>query len=155
MGLFSSVLESGAGEAAPGEPQARVRPQFHRLTLVLAIIATAAVVLAVTLSLAPAPQVEPDLMRLLRGMVLIKGLIALGAAALVWWRLGRPVEQGLATRYTAALSLSAGALAWLWGLHLVLLGSLFFYAGLIGLVLTGRRDPLLSAQPPKAQSTRT
>jgi hypothetical protein len=40
------------------------------------------------LRFSPVAQMEPDLVRLLHGMVLIKGLIGLGAAGLVFWRLG-------------------------------------------------------------------
>lgn len=78
-------------------------------------------------------------------MVVIKGAMGIAAAALMCWRLGRPLAPGLAARYVVALCVSAGAVAWLWGLHLIPLGAGAFYLGLLGLYLAGRRDPLLSA----------
>ena len=144
MSLIPSLIDLSNADVQTSGPGADVRTQFHRVVLVLGILGTAAIGLTLTLSVVPPPAVEPNLVRLLRGKVLIKALIALGAAALAWWRFGRPVEGKLALRYTAALCVSAAALAWLWGLHLMLLGSLFFYAGLAGVVLTARHDPLLS-----------
>ena len=114
----------------------------RRLWLLTALASGLLVGLALTLPF-PARPLEPDLARLLHGMVLIKGLIGLAVAGLVWWRLGRPVADGLAAGYAGAVAISAAALGWLWGLHLIALGSIAFYAGLAALVLVARRDPLL------------
>jgi hypothetical protein len=144
MNQISPPLEiPGAEDAAPSGYR-RLKPYQLRLALILAVTLSAALVLTLTLTLVPPTQREPDLIRLLRGMVLIKGTIVLAAAALVWWRLGRPLAPDLAARYVAALCVSADAVAWLWGLHLIPLGSGVFYLGLLGLYLAGRRDPLLS-----------
>jgi hypothetical protein len=144
MNRLSTPLEVTVAEAYPAAEQRRADAYRLRLTLVLAVFVSAAALLALTLALSPLPQQEPDLVRLLRGMVLIKGAIGLAAAALVWWRLGRPIEHGLAVRYIAPLCLSAGAVAWLWGLHLIPLGSALFYLGLVGIYLGGRSDPLFT-----------
>ena len=122
-----------------------------RLRLLVTPTLAGAVALAVTLALVPAPRMNPDLMRLLHGMVLIKGLIGLAAGALVYWRLGRPLSSGLAWRYVACLSLSAAALGWLWGLHWVPAGGALYWAGLIGLLLVAGRDPLFANVPPRAE----
>jgi hypothetical protein len=143
MNQLSPPIEIPAADADPAARQRHADPNRLRLALVLAIAASAGVVLALTLALAPPSQREPDLVRLLRGMVLIKGSIGLAAAALVWWRLGRPIAAGLAARYLAALCVSMGAVGWLWGLHWILPGSALFYLGLLGVYLTARRDPLL------------
>ncbi len=81
-------------------------------------------------------------------MVLIKGLIGLAVAALVWWRMGRPLSGTLAMRYGASLAVAFAAAGWLWGLTLVPLGSLVFYAGLGAVALAARRDPLFSRAHP-------
>jgi uncharacterized membrane protein YjjP (DUF1212 family) len=47
--------------------------------------------------------------------------------------------------YAAGLGLSAGALAWLWGLSGLLVGSIAFYGGLIVTLKTASRDRLLVA----------
>lgn len=111
-----------------------------RRALVLAVPAAGLLGLALAALLAPPSAAAPDLVRLLHGMVLIKGLILLAAAALVWWRLGRPAAAGVAAGYLGALALSAAALGWLWGLHLMLAGAVPFYGGLAGLLLVARRD---------------
>lgn len=144
--------ETGSRAIPPGRAAAAAAAGQHRLSLALFVVAGAAAGLVLSLVLAPPPALEAELLRLLRGMVLIKGLIASAAAALLWWRLGRPIGRGLAARYGLALGLCAGALGWLWGLHLLLLGSLAFYAGLAGLALTARRDPLLSTWPPRGRA---
>ncbi|NEV64351.1 hypothetical protein [Thiorhodococcus minor] len=115
-----------------------------RLRLILTPALAGAVALAITLALVPAPRMAPELVRLLHSMVLIKGLIAVGAAALVYWRLGRPLRSRLAWKYIACLALSAAALGWLWGLSWVPVGGALYWAGLIGLLLVARRDPLLA-----------
>lgn len=144
MNQPSTPLEIPAAKAAQAAEPHEARTSRLRLALVLAVAISTAAVLALTLAFAPLPQREPDLVRLLRGMVLIKGAIGLTAAALVWWRFGRPLDPRLAARYIVALCLSAGAVAWLWGLHLILLGSALFYLGLLGVYLAGRRDPLFA-----------
>jgi hypothetical protein len=130
----------------PAVPEPRLDPAIltNRLALIASVPLTGMCALILTLWLVPTPPLEPDLLRLLHGMVLIKGLIALAAAALVFWRLGRPIARHLAAGYIGALCLSAAALGWLWGLHLMLVGGLCFYGGLAGLYLVGRHDRLLS-----------
>ena len=118
-------------------------PLINRLTLATTMALTGLSVLGLTLWLAPAPQMSAELLRLLHGMVLIKGLIALVAVALVWWRFGRPIGRPQVVGYSGALCLATAALAWLWGLYLIPLGTLCFYCGLAGLYVVARRDPLL------------
>lgn len=153
MGLaFPSGLDSRLTGARPAEVAGAI--WRRRLGLALLVVTAGAAGLALSLALAPAPRAEPELVRLLRAMVLIKGLFALGATALLWWRLGRPIGPALATRYGLAVGLCAAALGWLWGLHLLLLGGLAFYAGLAGLLLATRGDPLLLAWRPAGRADR-
>ncbi len=99
----------------------------------------------ITLSLAGPVAMEPGLMRLLHGMVAIKGLIFMAAAAVVLRRLRGPVTARTLSGYAVGLGLSAGALAWLWGLSGLLLGSIAFYGGLVLALKTASRDRLLVA----------
>jgi len=99
----------------------------------------------ISLSFAMPVAMEPGLMRLLHGMVAIKGLIFTAAAAVVLRRLRGPVTSRTLFGYAAGLGLSAGALAWLWGLSGLLLGSIAFYGGLILTLKTASRDRLLVA----------
>ncbi|NEV64710.1 hypothetical protein [Thiorhodococcus minor] len=162
MGRLSPPAEvlRAQGESAPVQPPDALRvphtpsvAEMRALRLRLLVIPTlaGAVALAITLALVPPPRMSPDLVRLLHGMVLIKGLIGLAAGALVYRRLSRPLSSGLAWRYVACLSLSAAALGWLWGLSWVPAGGALYWAGLIGLLLVAGRDPLFANVPPRAE----
>lgn len=116
----------------------------RRIALVFAIAATTAATAVVTAPFSAAGGMDPDLVRLLHAMVGIKGIIALAAAALVSWRLGHPIALPVAIGYGTAICIAVAALAWLWTLASIPLGSLCFYGGLAGLILVGRFDSGLS-----------
>ena len=141
------VMQPADGAATSSDTSIYYRAGTYRAGLVLAIAAGALTGLGLTL-LAPDTQREPELARLLHGMVLIKALIGLAVAALVWWRMGRPLSGTLAMRYGVSLAVTFAAAGWLWGLTLVPLGSLVFYGGLGAVALSARRDPLLSRAHP-------
>ncbi|MFB1488419.1 MULTISPECIES: hypothetical protein [unclassified Thiocapsa] len=121
------------------------RPLARRAALLFAIAATAAAAAVVTAPFSAAGEMDPDLVRLLHAMVGIKGIIALAASALVYWRLGHPIARPVAIGYGSMVCVSVAALAWLWTLASIPLGSLCFYGGLAGLILVGRFDSGLSA----------
>ncbi len=124
----------------------------HRAILIVAMAATVFIVLAARLFWGPpATVLEPDLQRLLHGMVAIKGLIGLASAALVFWRLGGPVARPIAFGYIAAVCVSLGAVVWLWGLWAIPLGSLLFWSGLAGIALVARRDRLIGEMARRAR----
>lgn len=113
----------------------------HRPALVLAVTATVFSVLTVELFWGPpAPAMEPELRRLLHGMVTIKGLLGLAAAAVAFWRLGGPIARPVAVGYITTVCVALGAVVWLWGLWAIPLGSLLFWSGLTGILLVARRD---------------
>jgi uncharacterized integral membrane protein len=141
------VMHPADAAASTSGTSVPYRAWIYRSGLVLAIAVGTLLGLALTL-VAPDSQREPELTRLLHGMVLIKGLIGLAIVALVWWRMSRPLPGALAIRYSAALAVSFAAAGWLWGLTLVPLGSLVFYAGLGAVALAARRDPLFSRTRP-------
>ncbi len=149
MGRLEPPPELLTTIAVPRGPVTDTQVLSRRLTLATATSLTGLFTLAMTLWLVPAPRATAELVSLLHGMVLIKGLIALAAGALVFWRLGRPIARPLATGYIGALCLSSAGLGWLWGLHLMLLGAGLFYGGLVGLYLVARYDPLLSSARPR------
>lgn len=145
MGMYAS-LTSVLDRALVRTPAATGdRPLGRRAALVLAIATTAAATAVVTAPFSAAGVMDPDLVRLLHAMVGIKGIIALAAAALVYWRLGHPIARPVAIGYGTAICISVAALAWLWTLASIPLGSLCFYGGLAGLILVGRFDSGLSA----------
>lgn len=115
-----------------------------RAALILAMAMTASAAAAIMAPVSAAAQIDPDLARLLRAMVGIKGGIALAAAPLVYWRLGHSPPGVAALGYCASLCVAVAALVGLWGLASIPLGSLLFYSGLTGLILTARLDARLS-----------
>ena len=83
---------------------------------------------------------EGALVLLLRFMALCKAAGVLGAAALVAWRLGRPLGTPAFALYVAALALMAAAPGLIWFLGLIAPGALVFHAGLLAFLLLAARD---------------
>jgi hypothetical protein len=141
--LFADQLSVAAGAL---QTDASLLPAVASRSRLLGAIAVGGFLgVLITLSLAGPVAMEPGLIRLLHGMVAIKGLIFTAAAALVLRRLRGPVNARVLLGYAAGLGLSAGALAWLWGLSGLLVGSIAFYGGLIVTLKTASRDRLLVA----------
>jgi hypothetical protein len=125
-----------AGTAKPAtRPEGR-----YRILLLMCLLGAAAGVYALTTPFSSAAGMEPDLVRLLRAMVLIKGLMAAGAGAFVFWRLGRPVSQAHAAGYLLGTVMLTCAVVWLWSLTSLLLAAVLFYASLIGIVAVAHAD---------------
>ena len=78
------------------------------------------------------PVVRPDgLSRVLKGMVLIKGGMMIGAVALVFSRFGRLIATRSTVGYIVGTVLSGFAVGVLWSLSFIALGSALFYIGLL------------------------
>ena len=137
----SAGIEPAAHPTAiPSPAPLAYRAAVARGALIVGITLATAVGLMLMLALAGPVQQVPELAQLLRGMVLIKGLmLAIGIAA-AWWRLGTPTPRPFIVGYSTSLGLSAAALAWLWGLTLLPLGSTLFYGGLIAAFVIAQRD---------------
>jgi hypothetical protein len=115
-----------------------------------ALLATALAVGLATGALAAAtlagpPPADAELTRLLHGMVLIKGVIALAATGLIFRRLSTAVDARVLAGYAGGLGLTFAALGWLWGLTTMLVGSVLFYGGLLAAGVAASRDPRLLA----------
>ena len=112
-----------------------------RTALVVGSVVVAVITWLVSNGLAQAA--EPELATLLRGMAAIKGLLAISAAGLVWWRLGQPVSARAAVAYMACTWALFAATVLIWQLAFILAAAgLFHAAGLVGLVIVmqeGRR----------------
>ncbi|TVQ92592.1 MAG: hypothetical protein EA400_03560 [Chromatiaceae bacterium] len=121
-------------------PAAVVWPWLARALLLGGVLAGAAVGVLAMLMLAEPPRQAPDLARLLRAMVLIKGVILGGALTLVAWRLQHRCPVSILAGYTTALAVAGSGLGWLWGLSLLGLGSALFWGGLLGAWLVAGRD---------------
>ncbi len=98
---------------------------------------------AITAPFSAAAEMEPELLRLLRTMVLIKGAMGSAIVGLIFWRLGRPVSPASASGYTLAAMLLSVSLVWLWSLSNLLLASMLFYGSVIGIFFVARADETL------------
>lgn len=127
--------------AVPSAPR-RVGPS-RRAALATAVLlaATAGVLIGQdAASIRAAQAAGPELVRLLRFMAAIKGVLALGAVAGAWWRLGYPASARLATAVVAACTLMAAGSGVVWCMAHIVLGSVLFYAGLLSLAVLGYVD---------------
>lgn len=114
-----------AAAAATARPSRRV--------FLIAAIATAAVIGFVPWD-GLGSAADGDLTLLLRFMAAIKGMMALGAAALAWWRLGWPASAGIAFGYAGAAMAMAAGTGLIWNIAHVIAGAALFHAGLFGLI---------------------
>jgi hypothetical protein len=87
----------------------------------------------------------PELTRLLRGMALIKALIAAVVLAAVFWRLQFPVTQLRAGSYMAACAAMAAGPFLVWDMAHIIAGAVLLHAGLMMAVLLGWRDETVAA----------
>jgi cytochrome b subunit of formate dehydrogenase len=87
----------------------------------------------------------PELVRLLRGMALIKALMTSGAFAAVYWRLQFPAAPLRIGAYIAACAAMAAGPFLVWDMVHIVAGAALLHAGLIGAVLLGWRDETWAA----------
>jgi hypothetical protein len=125
-------------QVSSGSHQGTVRPAVLRMGLLVCCLAGAAVGWAAA-SGASHP-VEPGLAVLLRGMATIKGLLAVLAASLVYWRFGLPISARAALAYATCAGLMFVACALIWQLAFIPLAAALFHAGGIGALLVAWRE---------------
>jgi hypothetical protein len=109
-------------------PSASSRPLF---VIALAVSAVAGFV---PWGSSAAQPVEQDLMMLLRFMAAVKGLMALGLAAPMVWRVGHPVQPRFSVGYLFSGVLMCSSPGVIWQLQHVAVGALLFHGGLVLLV---------------------
>jgi hypothetical protein len=83
---------------------------------------------------------DPELAFVLRGMGMIKAMIALGIAALVWWRAGSAIGTRRFLAYCAACALLAAATVLVLKLAVLVATSVVFHATLLTLGLLALGD---------------
>jgi hypothetical protein len=125
---------------APSPPAIAAARALFLVGLLVGLLAGVVATQALPGSMPERVQQDPQLAQLLRAMVLAKGAILMAAAALVFWRLGRPAPPLPQLGYTGALALSAAAVGWMWGLSAIPLAAALFYGGLIAALGVGSRD---------------
>ncbi len=121
------------GATSPAAPRAA-------LLLVVGVAAVAGLTIAAHGSQAAA-YADPDLVRLLRAMAVLKALIASGAVAAVLWRLGAAVTLPWFAAYALAAAAMAAGPGLIWSMTHLGAGALLLHGGLLACALLLWRDP--------------
>jgi hypothetical protein len=93
-----------------------------------------------------ATQAGGDWTRLLRGMALLKAVMAAGATAAVLWRLGGAVSVPQWAAYALACGAMWAGPGLIWGLAHIGLGALLLHGGLAATVVLVWRDPAVATR---------
>ena len=80
------------------------------------------------------------LARLLRGMALIKGAMAVAAVAAVLWRFGRPVSAPAAAGYLLGSWVVVGSTMLIWQLSWIPAAAVLFHAAGLSMLLVSWRE---------------
>ncbi len=81
-----------------------------------------------------------DLLMLMRFMAGVKAAMALGAVALVWWRMEAPVGRAAAAAYVMAAAVMAVGPGLIWDMRHIALGAVAVHGGLSALLVVGWLD---------------
>jgi hypothetical protein len=127
-----------SGVQTPIAAAAALPAPSRRLMLLLAVAGAGGASAAIGAAVAPVPA-DADLVLLIRFMAVVKAMMVLAAAGLVWWRLGSDIGSGLAAGYIAAVTLMAISPGVVWSMTSPTLASALFHSGLLfGLALAAR-----------------
>jgi hypothetical protein len=85
-------------------------------------------------------QADPALARLLRGMAVIKGMIAIAAVGAVFWRLGWRVSKAGAAAYLVSSWALTGSTMIIWQLSFIVPAALVFHAAALSMLLVSWRE---------------
>jgi hypothetical protein len=144
--MMSGAL-SRANTASRGTSRETLSPSAARLVVLGGIgIALVVALLASGGAAQAAAEAGAELTRLLRAMAAIKGLLAVGMAAAVLWRLGAAVSLAWLAGYALACGAVAAGPVLVWGMAHVGAGALLTHAGLLGGILLLWRDPVVGAR---------
>ena len=116
--------------------RAGARPLGARLALVGAVAGAG----ALGFLLGGESAAGSDLLVLMRFMAGVKAAMALGAVALVWWRMGAPMGRGMAAAYVVAAAVMAAGPGLIWDMQHVALGAVAVHGGLSALMVSGWLD---------------
>jgi hypothetical protein len=136
-GLIGRLLGL-AGDGAPSVP----RPSLATTGRIL-LIGGCALAIGIVAGVAEPSaylQADPGLARLLRGMALIKGAIAIGAVSAVFWRMAWPISGPVAALYVIGAWLLAGSTMMIWQLSSIGLAALLFHVAAAAMLLVAWRE---------------
>jgi len=111
----------------------------YRPVLVIGMLLVAATVVVAT-SPAPVAMMDASYIRLMRGMAMIKALLVVIAAAVLWWRLARPVPRRFAAGYLLGAWLMVAASVLIWQRSAIGAAAILFHTGELSLLFLAWRD---------------
>ena len=91
-------------------------------------------------------QAGVDLTRLLRGMAVLKAMMAAGATAGVLWRLGAPVKPLRFAAYVVSCAAMWAGPGLIWSMARIGTGALLLHGGLLVCVVLLWRDPAVATR---------
>ena len=134
--VMSIVSVSEADPIASGSA-----PRVGRDRTLLVLSTLAMLALAATLgSGAAASTVEPDLARLLRFMAVLKGVFAVVALVVCYWRLARPTAAWREIVFVGGPGLMAAGALCLWNIQSAGLATAGLHVGMFALLAAGLTD---------------
>ncbi len=137
--MNAAVLHRASRIDAKTHPAHRaMTPMLLRAALVVGCALSVAAV-AIATDRPELLRSAPELARLLRGMALLKGVLALAAVAVLLWRFGQPIRTTVATGYLAGALLMTGSTALIWQLAALLPAATAFHLGLFTLLAVAWR----------------
>ena len=90
---------------------------------------------------------DPDLVRLLRGMALIKiGMCACAAAGVLWRLRASPIGVGRFAAYGLACAAMSAGPAFIWNMEALRAGAALVHGGLLAAIVVLWTDPAVSAR---------
>jgi hypothetical protein len=139
--LHRDSLLGGFVAADPADSGAGT-PSVHALPLRAALMAGCAISVGITAYLGDPSGFTNDLAltRLLRGMALIKGAMALAAVAVVLWRFGRPVAMPVAAGYLLGSWVLVGSTMLVWQLTWIPAAAVLFHVAGLSMLLVSWRE---------------
>lgn len=124
--------------------RAAVSPRSRQLVCVSLMLAVAVAIVAGALEILPSLPAEraddATLVTLIRGMAIIKALLAVIAGSALAWRLGRPAGTALVATYLAGIWLMVLGSVVVWQCLHVGWAALLFHTGELTVLLTAWRD---------------
>lgn len=137
---MSAVVSRSSADATPW-----ISSRSQRVVFLLITAATFNGAFLVTRS-GGVEAADVELTRLLRGMALLKALMASFVVAGVFWRLERPASPMRFASYAVTCGLMASGPGLIWGMDHVRIGALLLHAGFACSLMMLWRDPAVSTR---------
>lgn len=113
-------------------------PYVARAVIVVALVASAVGAAAVGAETVSAG--DPELIRLLRAMAVLKVAFVVAASAAIWWRLQAPIRSVWLAGYAVACAAMAAGPGLIWFSSHIILAAVLLHAGIAAAVILLWRD---------------